>query len=63
VSPRTRLHANQRDLHVRSEGDELLLGELLPQQHLARCAQSNQMKRRFAKIDTNGMNLHVDDPP
>jgi hypothetical protein len=37
--------------------------ELLPQQHLARCAQSYEVKRRLTKIDTNRMNLHVDDPP
>jgi hypothetical protein len=63
VRPRTRLHPNQRDLHVRSEGDELLLSELLPQQHHASCAQSYQVKRRLTKIDTNRTNLHVDDPP
>jgi hypothetical protein len=63
VSPRTRFHTNQRALHVGGEGNELLLRELLPQQHLARCAQSYEVKRRLAKIDTNRMNLHVDDPP
>ena len=63
VSPRTRFHPNQRDRHVSGEGDELLLGELLPQQDLARCVQSYEMKRRFAKIDAYRMNLHVDDPP
>jgi hypothetical protein len=37
--------------------------ELLPQQHLASCAESYEVKGRLAKINTNGMNLHVDDPP
>jgi hypothetical protein len=63
VRTRTRLHPNQRDLHVRGEGDELLLGKLLPQQHPPSCAQSYQVKRRLAEIDTNRTNLHVDDPP
>jgi hypothetical protein len=35
---------------------------LLPQQDLARCAQSYEVKRRFAKIDAYRMNMHVDDP-
>ena len=41
----------------------LLLGELLPQQHLARPAQSYEVECRLAKIDANRMNLHVNDPP
>ena len=35
VRPRTRLHPDQGSLHVGGKSDQLLLGELLPQQHLA----------------------------
>jgi hypothetical protein len=52
-----------KEMHVRGEGNQLLLSELLPQQDLARCAQSYEVKRRLAKIDANRMYLHVDDPP
>jgi hypothetical protein len=63
VSTPTCLHPDQGSLQVGGEGDELLLGKLLPQQHLPSCAESYQVKRRLAKIDTNRTNLHVDDPP
>jgi hypothetical protein len=43
--------------------DQLLLGELLLQQHLAVIAKGYQVKGRLAKINSNGANLHVDDPP
>ena len=36
---------------------------LIPQQHLARRAQCHEVKRILAKVNTNRMNLHVDDPP
>jgi hypothetical protein len=49
---RTCLHPDQGSLHVGGEGDELLPGKLLPQQHLARCAESYQVKRRLAKRRT-----------
>jgi hypothetical protein len=63
VSPRTRLHPNQRALQVGCKRDQLPLRELLPQQDLARCAQSYEVKRRLAKINPYRTNLHVDDPP
>jgi hypothetical protein len=50
-------------LQVRGKGDELLLSELLPQQHLACCAQGYEMKGSFAEVNANRVNLHVDDPP
>src|SRR5277367_1270656 len=63
VSTRTSLHPYQGRLHVSGEGDELLLRELLPQQHLACCAQSYEVKGSLAEINTNRTNLHIDDPP
>jgi hypothetical protein len=62
VSTRTCLHPDQRDLYVGCEGNELLLRELLPQQHLPSCAQGYNVKGGLAKIDTNRTNLHVDSP-
>jgi hypothetical protein len=59
----TCLQADQRGLQVRGESDELLLSELLPQQHLACCAQRYEVKGRLTKVDANRSNLHVDDPP
>jgi hypothetical protein len=50
-------------LQVGCEGDQLLLRELLLEQHLAAIAQCHQVKGRFAKINANRTNLHVDDPP
>src|ERR1700688_120604 len=63
MRPGTRLHPNQAGLQVRGEGNQLLLGELLLQQHLAVIAKSHQVKCRLAKVDAYGTNLHVDDPP
>jgi hypothetical protein len=63
VSTRTCFHPDQAGLHVGGEADELLLSELFPQQHLACCAQGYEVKGSLAKIDTNRMYLHVDDPP
>src|SRR5260370_23710907 len=56
VRPRTGLHPNQRGLHVGGEGDQLLLGELLLQQHLAVIAERHQVKGRLAKINPYGTN-------
>jgi hypothetical protein len=50
-------------LHVRGEGNQLLLGKLLLQQHLAVIAKRHQVKGRLTKVDANRSNLHVDDPP
>jgi hypothetical protein len=47
----------------RVEGNQLLLGKLLLQQHLAVIAKCYQVKGRLAKVNTNRSNLHVDDPP
>ena len=58
-----RLQADQRGLHVRGVSQQLLLRELLPHKHLAGCAECYNVKGRLAKIDANGMYLHVDDPP
>jgi hypothetical protein len=54
---------DQAGLHVRGEGNRLLLGKLLLQQHLAVIAKGHQVKGRLAKVNTNRSNLHVDDPP
>jgi hypothetical protein len=40
----------------------VVFDELLPQQHLASCAQGYKVKGGLAKIDTNRTNLHVDSP-
>jgi hypothetical protein len=53
----------QRALQVRCERDQLLLGELLLQQHLPVIAKCHQVKGRLAKINAYRTNLHVDDPP
>src|SRR3979411_699980 len=50
-------------LHLRGEGNQLLLGKLLLQQHLAVITKGHQVKGRLAKVNTNRSNLHVDDPP
>jgi hypothetical protein len=63
VSPRTGFHPDQAGLHIGGEDDELLLSELLPQQHLACCAQGYEVKGSLAQVNANGTNLHVDDPP
>jgi hypothetical protein len=63
VSAWTSLHPNQTGLHVRGEGDELLQSELLPQYHLACCAQRYEVKSSLAEINANRTNLRVDDPP
>jgi hypothetical protein len=63
VSTRTCLHPDQAGLQGGGKYDELLLGELLPQQHLARCVQGYEVKGRFAEINANRTNLHIDDPP
>src|ERR1700730_8073847 len=42
VSPRTCLHPDQRSLHVGGKRDQLLLCELLPQQHLPGYTESYQ---------------------
>jgi hypothetical protein len=63
VRPRTGLHPDQGGLHVRGKGNQLLLGKLLLQQHLAVIPKSHQVKGRFAKVNANRSNLHVDDPP
>jgi hypothetical protein len=47
----------------RSKGDQLLLRELLFEQHPAVIAKGNKLKGRLAKINANGTNVHVDDPP
>jgi hypothetical protein len=63
VRPRTCFHPDQAGLHVRGEGNQLLLGKLLLQQHLAVIAKCHQVKGSLAKVNTNRSNLHVDDPP
>jgi hypothetical protein len=50
-------------LHVRGVGQQLLLREPLPHQHLAGYTKRYQVKRRLAKIDANRNYLHIDDPP
>jgi hypothetical protein len=40
-------------LHVRGEGNQLLLGKLLLQQHLAVIAKCHQVKGRLAEININ----------
>src|SRR5277367_4058322 len=57
----TCLQADQRGLQVRCENNQLPLGELLLQQHLAVIAERNQVKGRLTKINPYRMNLHVDD--
>jgi hypothetical protein len=63
VSPRTGFHPDQANLHVCGEGDELLLSELLPHQHLACCAQGDEVKGSLAQVNANRTYLHLDDPP
>ena len=63
MSARACFHPDQAGLHVGGEGSQLPLRELLPQQHLACCAQCYEVKGRLAKIDANRTILHVDDPP
>src|SRR5258708_30061292 len=43
-----------REVCVRGEGDQLLLGELLLQQHLAVIAKSHQVKGCLAKVNAYG---------
>ena len=59
----TCLQADQRGLQVRCESNQLPLGELLLQQHLAVIAERNQVKGRLAKVNPYRTNLHIDDPP
>jgi hypothetical protein len=56
-------HPDERGLQVRRERAQLPLSKLLLQQHLAVIAESYKVKGCLAKINANGMNLHVDDPP
>jgi hypothetical protein len=63
VRPRTCLHPYQRRLKVRSGCDQLLLVELLPDEHLAVIAECHEVKGRLAKVNTCRANLHIDDPP
>jgi hypothetical protein len=60
---RAGLQPDQRRLHVRGVGQQLLLREPLPHQHLAGYTKRYQVKRRLAKIDANRNYLHIDDPP
>jgi hypothetical protein len=48
VRPGTCFHPDQGSLQVGGKSDELLLGELLPQQHLACCVQGYDVKSRLA---------------
>src|SRR6202795_3153811 len=59
----TCLQADQRGLQIRCENNQLPLGELLLQQHLAVIAERHQVKGRLTKINPYRMNMHVDDPP
>jgi hypothetical protein len=59
----TRLHTDQRSLHVGGVYKQLPLGELLPHKHLAGHAKCDYVKGRLAKIDANRNYLHNDDPP
>jgi hypothetical protein len=49
----TRLQADQRGLHVRGVSQQLLLRELPPHKHLARCAERYKVKGCLAKVDAN----------
>jgi hypothetical protein len=53
VGAGARLQADQRGLHVRGVSLQLLLRELLPHKHLARCAERYKVKGCLAKVDTN----------
>jgi hypothetical protein len=46
-------------LQVRGIAQQLLAGELLPDDHLAAFPQCHQVEARLAQVDANGMNLHV----
>ena len=53
VCAATGLHADQFDLQVCSEVEQLFARKLLPHHDLAMQINPNQMKRCFAKIDTD----------
>src|SRR5271163_4571852 len=59
----TCLQADQRGLQVRCESNQLPLGKLLLQQHLAVIAECHQVKGRLAKVNPYRTNLHIDNPP
>src|SRR5260221_13828996 len=44
---------------VRGERNQLLLGKLLLQQHLAVIAKGHQVKGRLARVNTSRSNLHA----
>jgi hypothetical protein len=53
MGARARLQADQRGPHVRGVSQQLLLRELLPHKHLARCAERYKVKGCLAKVDAN----------
>ncbi|SRR5258705_11242089 len=55
VRPRTCFHPDQAGLQVRGEGNQLLLGKLLLQQHLAVIAKRHQVKGRLTKVQANAL--------
>ena len=59
VSTRTCFHPDQGSLQVGGKRDQLLLGELLPQQYLPNCAEGHEVKGRLAEINPYRTNLHI----
>ena len=63
VSSGAGFQTDERFLEFSCVGQQLLLRELLPHQHLARCSECQKVKGRLAQVNADGMNLHSDDPP
>src|SRR5216684_7940814 len=59
----TGFHANQLDVHVRCEAQQLYARELLSYHHLAAQVKPDQMKNCLAKINADRVQFHGTPPP